>query len=170
MNLVGVLPALAFGLFIVLLGFAASHKGFGVNELWAVLLGILVMQLGWLVMWRPAFVVGRERVVLQWAFGRVDIPYARVRRLVLPPETAGLEIELDDGKQSRVSGFGSSMISRWRGNRQEHRILVRFEAMRAKADLSAEDQVEKRLNWFAIIFPASTFLAFVACTVIAQYD
>ncbi|TWJ12503.1 hypothetical protein LX16_3261 [Stackebrandtia albiflava] len=128
----------------------------------------MVLQIAWLALWRPSFVVAREGVVLRWSFGRVEIPYARVRRLVLPPESAGLEIESNDGDQSRVSGFGSSMISRWLGSRQEKRILARFEAMRAEADSSSSAPVVKRLNWFAILLPIATLLTFVVCVVIVE--
>ncbi|GAA4907144.1 PH domain-containing protein [Stackebrandtia albiflava] len=152
--------SVGFGLLLAMPTVSTFGQGFGVDQLFGLTLVLMVFQVGWLAAWRPALVLKSDGVILRWSFGTVSIPYGKIRRLVLPPESPGLEIELDDGAQSRVSGFGSSMISRWLGNRQEKRISARFDEIRARADPSREGEVVKRLNWFAIIFPIVTVTAF----------
>lgn len=168
MNIGATIPGGAFGVFLMLMSFAVARNGYGINEFALLLMGLMLLQLGWLALWRPCLVVTRDGLVLRWAFGRVEIPYERVARLVIPPETPGFEIVLDDGQQSRISGFGSSMISRLLGSRQEKRIISRIEHIQQTREQNPDAQVTKQLNWFAILFPTLTLATFITCIIIIE--
>ena len=164
----GVIPGGAFGMLMFLMAVPMLVHEPGINALWLLMLAMLMLELTWLTVWRPCLVVGRAGLALRWSFGRVDIPYSRISHFLIPPETPGFVVVLNDGSQSRISGFGSSLISRMLGSRQEKRILKRIETMRERHEDDPDAEVTKRFNWFTILLPTTTLLTFITCVIIIE--